>query len=190
MLGAVPEGAPLAVCPADVTTMDFAQALEYLHRACQSGCEPIAAACCFRLAVLAQRVGMDRVAAEAGALQALVDALRTFRTSLIVTTGGVEALAMLCLGDDGEAEGLRARALGAGALSTVVAAMTQHADGDEGVLQRGVMALSLLVGADEFSDDLRQQALAFGAHSAWLGLCPDVAPPADVPGLDRLSVGR
>ena len=135
----------------------------------------LAAACCFQLAVLVQR--MDETQVDTDALNATIAAMRAHSAAPTVQSAGCEVIAFMCLGarDAGAHDLARAhlaQALQAGGLVAVAEAMSAHADASTEVLQRGVMALSVLMGRDPI---LRQQAASAGVRADWLAFACQLA---------------
>jgi O-acetyl-ADP-ribose deacetylase (regulator of RNase III) len=135
----------------------------------EAGAAALAAACSARLCLLVQRPGADEDAARAGVLAAIVAAMNAHRT-VAVWASGCEVVALVCLGAqdpdaDEEVKARLALAVEAGGVAAVVAALLAHADDDAALLQRGMMALSVLVGRNA---SLRARATAAGARADWL----------------------
>eukprot|EP00966_Prymnesium_polylepis_P257032 5937222-Prymnesium_polylepis.1 len=130
----------------------------------------LAAACCCRLSVLAHRPGVDREAAEGGAIAAIVDAMRAHFSLPIMQAAGAEALALLCIEEESELAGgdehhPRALLRQTDALALCVSGMLAYGAEHPEVLQRGAMALSIIIGRDA---TLRDQALQLGAPQEWI----------------------
>lgn len=132
---------------------------------------PLAHACMTRLALLVQRPGMDATAEGAGALEAVVTAMRAHAAVPELQAAGCEVIALVCLSCDENDPGAmqrHQRALQAGALQTVVAGLTSHVatnDPTGDLLTRGCMALTVLTANNT---TLRAQAVALGADVGWL----------------------
>ena len=135
-----------------------------LHRA-----SVLAAACCCRLAVLAQRPGGDREATAGGAIAAIADAMRVHNTTPIMQAAGAEALALICLEEESaEDEGHpRLLARQTDAVPLIISAMLAYGEGNAELMQRGCMALSVIVGQNPAGSE---QAVQLGARPDWLSL--------------------
>ena len=141
----------------------------------------VAAACCFRLAVLVQRMDDGTSESDVGTLiDATVLAMRAHCAAAAVQSAGCEVIAFLCLGarEEGADAAVVARlvrALQVGGVEAVAQGMGAHADASHDVLQRGVMALSVLVGRGLDARALKARAMAAGARTEWLDLATQLA---------------
>eukprot|EP00964_Phaeocystis_antarctica_P072500 scaffold44359_cov48-Phaeocystis_antarctica.AAC.1 len=81
----------------------------------------VAEQACDRLVCLPE--GIEQAAAEAGAIEAVVEAMQAHRRVVGVQSSGCGALHSLCLGFDAAARARAQRAAGAGMMETVVAAL-------------------------------------------------------------------
>ena len=162
--------------PQELPTLPFDQLIAALRAAADSEeGATLAAACCFQLAVLVQR--MDESLVDTDAIVATIAAMGAHSAAATVQSAGCEVIAFMCLGarDAGANELAHAhltQALQAGGLMAVAEAMNAHADSSPEVLQRGVMALSVLMGRDP---SLRQQAASAGVRADWLAFASQLA---------------
>ena len=86
----------------------------------------VAERACERLADLCEPQGSERAAAEAGVIEAVVEAMRAHRQEENVQAHSCRALSNVCAGDDAAAAARKQRAAAAGAIEEVVAALRAH----------------------------------------------------------------
>ena len=122
---------------------------------------------CNRLAALCLEEVNQPLAAEAGALEAVVEAMRAHPQAAGVQHEGCAALVLVCLGMDGAGLARKHSAVEAGALEAVVGAMWAHPQA-EGVQQEGCAALLSLCCGRVDAVDLahKQRAAEAGALEA------------------------
>ena len=158
--GEAGEGA--APSDAAVQEMDLAAAMSALRA--HASVPRVAAAVGERLADLCADERSRQAAAEAGAIELVMAALRTHSEER-VQCKGCAALGTICSGTEGGAEGRQQRAADAGALEAVVAAMRAHPQ-SASVQWSGGSALANLCGDFEAGAPREQRAAGAGAFEA------------------------
>ena len=159
-VGAAPHDAP----PSDdeVEEMELAEVVAVLRT--HVAVARVAEMACKRLRILCAPVGSEQAAAEAGAIEAVVAAMRAHPQEEGVQENGCCALADMCCGDDAAAAvARRQRAAAAGAIEEVVAALRAHPQ-EEGVQENGCLVLgNMCFGNDAAAAARKQRAAAAGA---------------------------
>eukprot|EP00964_Phaeocystis_antarctica_P033928 scaffold19261_cov55-Phaeocystis_antarctica.AAC.1 len=158
-VGPAPHGAP----PSDdeVAVMELAEVVAVLRA--HVAVARVAEKACWRLRGLCAPEGSEQAAAEAGAIEATVAALRAHPQEEGVQKQGCGALVNICCGDDAAGRARCQRATAAGAIEVVVAAMRacpQEVD----VQEYGCGALgNMCFGDDAAAAARRQRAATAGA---------------------------
>jgi hypothetical protein len=101
-----------------------------------------------RLRILCAPEGSEQAAAEAGAIEAVVAAMRAHPQEEGVQKDGCSALADMCCGNDAAAAARTQRAAAAGAIEEVVAAMRAHPQ-EEKVQENGCLVLAYVCYGDD-----------------------------------------
>jgi len=159
--GEAGEGA--APSDAAVQEMDLAAAVSALRA--HASVPRVAAAVGDRLADLCADEQSRQAAAEAGAIELVMAALR-IHSEERVQCKGCAALGTICSGTEGGAEGRQQRAADAGALEAVVAAMRAHPT-HAGVQAEGCHMLYAVSASDDAPNDVaRARAAEVGALEA------------------------
>eukprot|EP00964_Phaeocystis_antarctica_P024435 scaffold13678_cov64-Phaeocystis_antarctica.AAC.6 len=126
----------------------------------------VAEKACERLQALCVLEDMRQAAAEAGAIEVVVEALQAHPQKSIVQGQGIAALSVMCIGPGAAARARAQRAAGAGFIVVVAAAMRAHAQ-QEGVQLLGCMALAeVCIGDDAAGRARKQRAAGAGALEA------------------------
>ena len=151
-VGPAPHDAP----PSDgaIAEMGLAEAVAALRA--HVAVERVARGTCRRLDDLCARYFSVPAAAEAGVIEAVVEALRAHPQVSFVLCQGLSVLHSVCLGADATARARTQRAAGAGGIEEVVAAMRAQPQ-DRAVQVLSAMALIALCKGDDAAGRARKQ---------------------------------
>jgi len=127
----------------------------------------VAELACGRLRILCAPVGSEQAAAEAGAIEEVVTAMRAHPQEEGVQKDGCSALANMCFGDDAAAAARRQRAAAAGAIEEVVAAMRAHPQ-EEKVQEKSCSALANMCSGGSGVRARRRRATQAGGRTVAL----------------------
>jgi hypothetical protein len=127
----------------------------------------VAQMACGRLGILCKPFGSEQAAAEAGAIEAVAEALRAHPQVEGVQKDGCRVLANVCAGNDAAAAARRQRAAAAGAIEEVVAALRAHPQ-EEKVQMMSCGALSNICGGGSGVRARRRRATQAGARTVAL----------------------
>ena len=154
-VGAAPHDAPPS--DADMEEMGLAEAVAALRE--HVAVARVAEKACVRLHHMSVPAGNGQAAAEAGVIEAVVEAMQAHPQVAAVQLQGCAALAIVCCGNDAAGRARKQRAAAAGALEVVVAAMWAHSQ-FASVQRLGCMALSNVCSGHDATGLARPQRAA------------------------------
>ena len=163
-VGPAPHDAPMGLADTAIAAMGLAEVVAALRT--HVAVARVVEMACSRLNSLCRTEGSTHAAAEAGAIEAVVEALRAHPQEGIgkhIAVRGIAVLHSLCLSDDAAGRARKQRAAGAGALEAVVASLRAHVQVSD-VQHLGCMALITVCEGDDAAGRARKQrASAAGA---------------------------
>ena len=157
-VGPAPHDAPPS--DAEVEEMELAEAVTALcaHMAVAR----VAKKASKRLSDLCGPQGSEQAAAEAGVIEAVVEAMRALRQEEVVQAHSCRALSNVCAGDDAAAAARKQKAAAGGAIEEMVAALWAHPQVAK-VQVHGCCALANVCwGDDDAAESRRQRAAMAG----------------------------
>ena len=154
-VGPAPHDAP----PSDaaVAAMGLAEAVATLRA--HVAVAKVAEKACERLNSLCRPDGSEQAAAEAGAIEAVMEALRAHPQAVGVHVHGLAGLTSLCVGANAAGRARAQRAADAGAIEVVVVGMRAHVQ-TAACLNLGCMALTAVCSGDDAAGRARKQRAA------------------------------
>ena len=126
----------------------------------------VAAAACMRLANLCMEDQNEQLAAEAGAIDAIVAAMQAHPQVVEVQVEGCRVLRNVCCGTEAAGGARKQRVADAGAIEAIVAALQAYPQ-EAGVQEQGCRALrNVCCGTDAAGSARKKRAAAAGAIEA------------------------